>query len=150
MAPALKDQLTADMKAAMKGGDKARLGTIRMVLAAVKQREIDDRIELDDAQVLAVVEKAIKQRKESLTQYEQAGRDDLAQTERDEIGHLQPYLPEQLDEAAMAEQVAAAISEVGAEGMKDMGKVMGLLKPRLQGQADMGALSAMVKARLAG
>lgn len=150
MVSALKDQLIADMKAAMKGGDKARLGTIRMVLAAVKQKEVDERIELDDAQVLAVVEKAIKQRKESLTQYEQAGREDLAETERSEIGHLQPYLPEQLDEAAVAEHVSAAIAEVGAEGMKDMGKVMGLLKPRLQGQADMGALSAMVKAKLAG
>ncbi len=149
MASELKSRLTADMKTAMKSGDKARLGTIRMLLAAIKQREVDERIELADADVLAILEKGIKQRRESLAQYEKANREDLAAVERDEITHIQPYLPEQLDETALAEHVAAAIAESGAEGMRDMGKVMGLLKPRLQGQADMGSLSAMVKSKLA-
>lgn len=146
----LKARFTADMKTAMKAGDKPRLGTIRMVLAAIKQREVDERIELSDADVLAVVEKAIKQRRESLAQYESAGREDLASKERDEIAHLTPYLPAQLSEDEVVVAIDAAIAETGATGMRDMGKVMGLLKGRLQGQADMAAVSAMLKGKLAG
>ena len=140
----------ADMKTAMKAGDKPRLGTIRLVQAAIKQREVDERIELTDADVLAVIEKAIKQRRESLAQFEAAAREDLASKERDEIEHLLPYLPAQLSAAEVAAAIDAAIAETGAEGMRDMGKVMGVLKARLQGQADMAAVSAMLKGKLAG
>lgn len=146
----LKARLTADMKTAMKAGDKPRLGTIRLVQAAIKQREVDERIELTDADVLAVIEKAIKQRRESLAQFEAAAREDLASKERDEIEHLLPYLPAQLSEAEVAAAIDAVIAETGAEGMRDMGKVMGVLKARLQGQADMAAVSAMLKGKLAG
>ena len=138
----LKQRLTDDMKAAMKGGDKGSLGVIRLVNAAIKQKEVDERIELDDAAVLAVLEKMVKQRKDSVSQYEGAGREDLAAIERAEIVVIERYLPAKLDEAAIA--------STGATGAADMGKLMGVLKPQLAGQADMGQVSALVKRRLAG
>ena len=146
----LKTRLTDDMKAAMKGGDKATLGVVRLVLAAIKQREVDERVELDDAQVLAVLEKMVKQRKDSVQQYAAAGREDLADIERAEIVVIERYLPEKMDEAAIRAAVDAAIAETGASGPADMGKLMGVLKPRLAGQADMGEVSRLVKQRLAG
>lgn len=145
----LKQRLTDDMKAAMKSGDKARLGVIRLVNAAIKQREVDERIELDDAAVLAVLEKMVKQRKDSVAQYEAASREDLAAVERDEIAVIETYLPEKLGEAEVNAAIDAAIAETGASGPADMGKLMGVLKPRLAGQADMGQVSALVKQRLA-
>lgn len=145
----LKQRLTDDMKAAMKSGDKARLGVIRLVNAAIKQREVDERIELDDAAVLAVLEKMVKQRKDSVAQYEAASREDLAAVERDEIAVIETYLPEKLGEAEVNAAIDAAIVETGASGPADMGKLMGVLKPRLAGQADMGQVSALVKQRLA-
>lgn len=146
----LKQRLTDDMKAAMKGGDKASLGVIRLVNAAIKQREVDERIELDDAQVLAVLEKMVKQRRDSVSQYEAAAREDLAAIERAEIEVIQRYLPEKMDEAGIRAAIAAALAETGASGPADMGKLMGVLKPRLAGQADMGQVSALVKQALAG
>lgn len=146
----LKQRLTDDMKAAMKSGDKERLATIRLVLAAIKQREVDERIELDDAAVLAVLEKMLKQRRDSVSQYEAAGRNDLADIERREIAVIDVYLPAKLDEAAISAAIAAAIAETGASGPADIGKLMGVLKPKLAGQADMGLVSALVKKALAG
>ena len=146
----LKQRLTDDMKAAMKGGDKGSLGVIRLVNAAIKQKEVDERIELDDAAVLAVLEKMVKQRKDSVSQYEGAGREDLAAIERAEIVVIERYLPAKLDEAAIAAVIEAAIACAGATGAADMGKLMGVLKPQLAGQADMGQVSALVKRRLAG
>ena len=146
----LKQQLTDDMKAAMKAGEKERLATIRLVNAAIKQREVDERIELDDAQVLAVLEKLVKQRKDSVTQYEAANREDLAAIERAEILVIEQYLPAKLGEAEVLAAIEAAVAETGAAGPADMGKVMGVLKPRLAGQADMGQVSALLKRRLAG
>ena len=146
----LKQRLTDDMKAAMKGGDKGSLGVIRLVNAAIKQKEVDERVELDDAAVLAVLEKMVKQRKDSVSQYEGAGREDLAAIERAEIVVIERYLPAKLDEAAIAAAIEAAIASTGAAGPADMGKLMGVLKPQLAGQADMGQVSALVKARLAG
>ena len=146
----LKTRLTDDMKSAMKSGDKASLGVIRLVNAAIKQREVDERVELDDAQVLAVLEKMVKQRKDSVTQYVGAGREDLAEIERAEIVVIERYLPEKLGEAEVAAAIDAAIAETGASGPADMGKLMGVLKPRLAGQADMGEVSKLVKQRLAG
>ena len=146
----LKQRLTDDMKAAMKGGDKASLGVIRLVQAAIKQREVDERVELDDAQVLAVMEKMVKQRKDSVSQFEAAAREDLATIERAEIEVIQRYLPEKLGEAEVQAAIDAAIAETGAAGPADMGKVMGVLKPKLAGQADMGQVSALVKKALAG
>ena len=146
----LKQQLTDDMKAAMKSGDKQRLGVIRLVNAAIKQREVDERIELDDAAVLAVLEKMVKQRKDSVSQFEAANREDLAAIERAEIVVIQRYLPEKLDEAAILAAIDAAIAQTGATGPADMGKLMGVLKPKLAGQADMGQVSALVKKKLAG
>lgn len=146
----LKQRLTDDMKAAMKSGDKERLATIRLVLAAIKQREVDERIELDDAAVLAVLEKMLKQRRDSVSQYEAAGRNDLAEIERREIAVIDVYLPAKLDEAAISAAIAAAIAETGASGPADIGKLMGVLKPKLAGQADMGLVSALVKKALAG
>ena len=146
----LKTRLTDDMKAAMKGGDKATLGVVRLVLAAIKQREVDERVELDDAQVLAVLEKMVKQRKDSVTQYVAADREDLAEIERAEIVVIERYLPEKMDEAGIRAAVDAAIAETGASGPSDMGKLMGVLKPRLAGRADMGEVSKLVKQRLAG
>ena len=133
---------------AMRGGDKRRLGVIRLILAAVKQREVDERIELDDAQVTAVLDKMAKQRRESLEQYQSAGREDLAEQESFELDVLKTYLPEQLGEAEVDAMIAEAIQATGAGSMKDMGKVMGQLKPKLQGRADMAAVSAKIKARL--
>ena len=144
----LKARLTEDMKAAMKGGDKERLQVIRLANAAIKQREVDERIELDDAQVLAVLEKMVKQRRDSVSQYEDANREDLAAIERFEIGVIQGYLPQALDPAEIDALVAAAIAESGAAGPQDMGKVIGLLKPRLAGRADMGKVSGLVKQAL--
>ena len=146
----LKTRLTDDMKAAMKGGDKATLGVVRLVLAAIKQREVDERVELDDAQVLAVLEKMVKQRKDSVQQYAAAGREDLADIERAEIVVIERYLPEKMDEAGIRAAVDAAIAETGASGPSDMGKLMGVLTPRLAGQAGMGEVSRLVKQRLAG
>ncbi len=146
----LKDQLQQDMKDAMRGRDKPRLGVIRLILAAVKQREVDERIELDDTQVITVLDKMSKQRRDSLGQYEKAGRNDLAEQEKFELGILKTYLPEQLDDAEIDALIEEAIQATGANSMKDMGKVMGRLKDKLQGRADMGTVSGRIKARLAG
>ena len=146
----LKLRVTEDMKTAMRAKDTARLGTIRLLLAAVKQREVDERIELDDTAVSSIVEKLIKQRKDSISQFQAAGRDDLVAVEQAELIVLQDYLPEQLSTAEVEAAVVAAIAESGAASAKDMGKVMGLLKPRLAGRADMGQVSALIKTRLAG
>lgn len=146
----LKNRIGEDMKTAMRARDTARLGTIRLLLAAIKQREVDERVELDDAAVSGVVEKLIKQRKDSITQFRAAGRDDLAAAEEAELAVLQAYLPEQLSPSEVEAAVAAAIAETGATSPKDMGKVMGFLKSRLAGRADMGQVSALIKTRLAG
>jgi uncharacterized protein YqeY len=146
----LKARITEDMKAAMKGGDKPRLGVIRLILAALKQREVDERITLDDTQVLGALEKMLKQRRDSVTQYEAAQREDLATQERYEIGVIEAYLPAQLGAAEVDALVAQCISDAGASSPRDMGKVMALLKERAAGRADMGALSGRVKARLTG
>jgi uncharacterized protein len=146
----LKTQLTDDMKTAMKAGDKERLGVIRLVNAAIKQKEVDERIELDDAQVLAVLDKMVKQRRDSVSQYDAAGREDLAGIERAEIAVIEHYLPARLSEAEIVDIVDGAIRDSGATGPADMGKLMGVLKPRLAGKADMGDVSAIVKRRLSG
>ncbi|HEY0661324.1 MAG TPA: GatB/YqeY domain-containing protein [Lysobacter sp.] len=145
----LKQRLTDDMKAAMKAGDKDSLGVIRLVNAAIKQREVDERIELDDAAVIAVLDKMVKQRKDSVSQYEAAAREDLAAIERAEIVVIERYLPAKLGEAEILAAIDAAIADTGATGPADMGKLMGALKPRLAGQADMGQVSALVKRRFA-
>lgn len=144
----LKERVSEEMKNAMRARDSDRLGTLRLLLAAIKQREIDERITLDDTAVLAVVDKLIKQRRDSITQFEAAGRDDLASKERAEVTVLQAYMPAQLGEAEIADEVAQAIAQVGASGPQEMGKVMGVLKPKLAGRADMTAVSARVKAAL--
>ena len=144
----LKARLIEDMKAAMKGGEKDKLLVIRLMNAAIKQREVDERIELDDAQVLAALEKMQKQRRDSITQYDAAGRDDLASVERYEMGVIQSYLPAQLDPAELEALVDASIVESGAKGPQDMGKVIAILKPKVAGRADMGALSGLVKKKL--
>ena len=144
----LKQRLTDDMKAAMKGGDKASLAVIRLINAAIKQKEVDERIELDDAAVVAVLDRMVKQRRDSVTQYEAAAREDLAQVERDEIVVIERYVPQKMDEAAIGAAIEAAVAETGATGAADMGKLMGVLKPRLAGQADMGLVSKLVKQRL--
>ena len=144
----LKDRIQDDMKAAMRAKDAARLSAVRLLLAALKQKEVDERVELADADVLSVIEKMLKQRRESIAQYEKAGREDLAGQERFEIGVLSAYLPQQMDEAELAQAVAAAVAEAGAASVKDMGKVMALLKARLAGKADMGRVSALVRAKL--
>ena len=146
----LKTQLTDDMKAAMKAGEKIRLGVIRLVNAAIKQKEVDERIELDDAQVLAVLEKMVKQRRDSISQFDAAGRDDLSAIEHTEMAIIEHYLPAKLGEAAIVDAIDAAMRETGASGPADMGKLMAVLKPRLAGQADMGEVSKLVKQRLAG
>ncbi|MEZ5538335.1 MAG: GatB/YqeY domain-containing protein [Thiolinea sp.] len=145
----LKQQLTEDMKNAMRAKDKERLGVIRLVLAAIKQQEVDNRIELDDAAVLAVLDKMVKQRRESIRQYTDGGRTDLADQEQAEITVLQDYLPEALSDDEIEALVAEAISATGAESVKDMGKVMGWVKPNAQGRADMGKVSSLIKSRLA-
>ncbi|MEW6313904.1 MAG: GatB/YqeY domain-containing protein [Pseudomonadota bacterium] len=146
----LKATITEDMKAAMRAKDAPRLSAIRLLLAAIKQREVDERIELDDAAVVAVIEKMLKQRRDSIEQYEAAKRQDLAEAEKFEVSVLQAYMPQQLSEAEIAGAVAEAVATSGAQGAQDMGKVMAILKPRLAGRADMGKVSQMVKARLAG
>ena len=146
----LKQQLTDDMKTAMKAGEKERLGVIRLINAAIKQREVDERIMLDDAAVLAVLEKMVKQRKDSISQYEAAKREDLAAVERAEMAVIETYLPARLGEAEILAAIGEAIARTGASGPADMGKLMGVLKPRLAGQADMGQVSALVKKALAG
>ena len=145
----LKDQLIDDMKTALRAGDKQRLGVIRLVNAAIKQREVDERIVLDDAQVLAVLEKMLKQRRDSVAQFEQAGREDLAAIERFEIGVIEGYLPAKLDADELDALIAAAIADSGASSARDMGKVMALVKERAAGRADMGAVSRLIKDRLA-
>jgi uncharacterized protein YqeY len=146
----LKNKITEDMKTAMRAKETARLGTVRLLLAAMKQKEVDERVELTDADVLAIIDKMVKQRRESIAQFEKAARNDLAEAEKAEIGVLSGYLPQQMSEAEVAEAIAAAIRESGAAGAKDMGKVMGLLKPRLAGRTDMGKVSGLVKAKLSG
>lgn len=147
---ALKDRITEDMKTAMKAKDSERLGTIRMITAAIKQREVDERIQLDDTQVLAVVEKMIKMRKESIAQFQSGGRNDLADKEQKEIDVLQVYMPQQLGEAEVDALIAAAIAESGATSIKEMGKAMALLKQKAQGRTDMASASAKLKAKLGG
>ena len=144
----LKEQIQSDMKTAMKAGDKVRLGVIRLILAAIKQREVDERIELDDTQVLVVLDKMVKQRRDSIEQFGAAGRQDLVDIERFEVEVIQAYLPTALSEAELNALVEAAVTTSGAAAMSDMGKVMALLKPQVQGRADMGAVSALVKRRL--
>jgi uncharacterized protein YqeY len=146
----LKDQITEDMKTAMRAKDSERLGTIRLLLAACKQREVDERIVLDDAAVVAIVDKLIKQRKDSITAFEDANRQDLADKEKSEMAVLQAYLPERMSAEETAVAVQAIVIELGAKGQGDMGKVMGVVKTRLAGKADMGQVSAAVKAALAG
>ncbi|MGE8234016.1 MAG: GatB/YqeY domain-containing protein [Stenotrophomonas sp.] len=146
----LKQQLTEDMKAAMKSGDKHSLGVIRLINAAIKQREVDERIELTDTDVIAVLDKMVKQRKDSVTQYEAANREDLAAVERDEIVVIERYVPAKMGEAEIQAAIAAAKAETGASSAADIGKLMGVLKPKLAGQADMGLVSKLVKQALAG
>ena len=145
----LKQQISEDMKTAMRAKDTARLGAIRLLLSAMKQREVDERIELADADVVAIIEKMLKQRRDSISQFEAAGRLELADIEKFEMGVLQTYMPQQLDEAEIGAAVAEAIAATGAAGPQDMGKVMGVLKPRLAGRADMSKVSALIKAQLA-
>ncbi|MDX5333852.1 MAG: GatB/YqeY domain-containing protein [Gammaproteobacteria bacterium] len=147
-ASPLKARITEDMKTAMRSGEKERLATIRLVLAAIKQVEVDTRSALTDDDLLPLLDKMCKQRRESIEQFEQAGRDDLASKERQELEIIQDYLPAQLSEAEIAQLIDEAIAQTGAESVRDMGKVMGIIKPRAQGRADMAAVSALIKARL--
>jgi uncharacterized protein YqeY len=147
---ALREQLNEDMKAAMKARAAEKLGAIRLLLAAVKQREVDERVTLDDAGVINVVEKMIKQRKDSISQFEKAARQDLADKEKFELGILEAYLPQQLSPAEVEAIIAEAVASTGAKSASDMGKVMAVVKPRLAGRADMGKVSGLVKAKLAG
>lgn len=144
----LKQRIQEEMKAAMKGGEKRRLGTIRLLLAAIKQREVDERIELNDTQILAVLDKMVKQRRDSIEQFEKAGRTELAEQEQFEIGILQEYLPEALSDDKIAALIDEAIASTGASSIRDMGKLMGQLKPKLQGRADIGAVSALIREKL--
>ncbi|SFD75880.1 hypothetical protein SAMN05660831_02256 [Thiohalospira halophila DSM 15071] len=150
MAEGLKERIQADVKDAMRARDKDRLTTLRMITAGLQQKEVDDRVELDDAGVLALLDKMAKQRRESIEQYEQGGRDELAQRERAELAVIEAYLPQPLSDAELDALVDEAITATGAAAMADMGRVMGELKPRVQGRADMGEVSARVKARLGG
>ncbi len=145
---ALKDKLVSDMKSTMKSGDKSRLAVIRLILSAIKQVEVDERIELDDARVTAVIDKMSKQRRESIAQFEKAKRDDLVAIQQAELEILQDYLPEALSDAEVADLIEQAIASTGATEMKQMGQVMGMLKPQLQGRADMGKVSQLIKSRL--
>ena len=147
---ALRDQITEDMKSAMRAKDSGRLGAIRLLLAAIKQKEIDERIVLDDGQVLSIIEKLVKQRKDSITQFQAAKRDDLVAKEQAELTLLQGYLPQQANADEIAAEIDAAIAAVDAKGPADMGKVMGPLRSRLAGKADLATVSALVKARLSG
>jgi len=144
----MKQQLTDDMKAAMKAGEKHKLGVIRLINAAIKQKEVDERVELDDTAVIAVLDKMVKQRKDSVTQFVAADREDLAEIERAEIVVIEAYLPAKMGEAEIVAAIRAAIAETGATGAADMGKLMGALKPKLAGQADMGLVSKLVKQQL--
>jgi uncharacterized protein len=144
----LKERIQEDMKAAMRGGERERLATVRLILAAIKQREVDERISLDDTQVLAVLEKMVKQRRESIASFQAGGRDDLVAKEQAELDLLQKYLPEPLDEAAIDALIGTAIAESGATSIKDMGKVMAIIKTRAAGRVDMGALGARIRSRL--
>ena len=144
----LKLHLTDDMKSAMKAGEKDRLAVIRLINAAIKQKEVDERVEMTDALVLAVLEKMVKQRKDSITQYEAAAREDLAAVERYELGVIEAYLPAKMDEAAILAAIDAAMAQTGATSPVDIGKLMGVLKPALAGQADMGLVSKLVKPKL--
>jgi uncharacterized protein YqeY len=146
----LKERISEDMKTAMRSGEKDRLAVIRLLQAAIKQREVDERITLDDAQVTAVLEKMIKQRKESVVAFEKGGRADLVAKENSEIAVLQPYLPAQLSDAELDTLIAEAIASTGAASIKDMGKVMGVVKGKAAGKADMGAVGARIKAKLGG
>lgn len=146
----LKDRITEDMKTAMRAGEKERLATIRLILAAIKQREVDERITLDDSQVVAAVEKMVKQRKESISQFEAGGRADLVAKEAAEMALLQTYLPAQMSDAEIDALIAEAIASTGAASIKDMGKVMGAVKAKAQGRADMGAVGARIKQKLNG
>jgi uncharacterized protein YqeY len=146
----MKLQLTDDMKAAMKSGDKHTLGVVRLIKAAVQQKEVDERIELDDTAVVAVLDKMVKQRKDSISQYEAANREDLAQIERDEMVVIERYLPAKMDEAEIVAAIQAAVAETGATSPADIGKLMGALKPKVAGKADMGLVSKLVKQQLAG
>jgi uncharacterized protein YqeY len=144
----LKQQITEDMKTAMRAKETARLGAIRLLLAAMKQREVDERIELTDADVVAIIEKMMKQRRDSISQYEAAKRQDLADVEKFEMTVLQAYMPQQFSEAEVIAAIAEAIAATGATGPQDMGKVMGVVKPKLAGRADMGKVSGLIKAQL--
>jgi hypothetical protein len=146
----LKAQITEDMKAAMRAKESARLATIRLILADIKRKEVDEQIELDDAQTLAIVEKMIKQRKDSITQFEAGGRADLAEIEKGELAILSTYMPAGLSDEEIAAEVKAAVASTGAAGPQDMGKVMGVLKPKLAGRADMTVVSGLVKKALTG
>ena len=146
----LKNKVTEDMKAAMRARETARLGTVRLLLAAMKQKEVDERVELSDADVLSIIEKMIKQRRESIAQFEKAGRTDLADVEKAEIAVISAYLPQQLSQAEVLKEIEGAIAAAGAAGAKDMGKVMAALKPKLAGRADMGRVSGLVKSKLQG
>ena len=147
---ALKERINEDMKSALRARETARLAAVRLLLAAIKQKEVDERVEMDDARVLAVLEKMVKQRKDSIEQYDKAGRDDLAAVERAEMAIIDTYLPAKMGEAEIRAAIEAAVAETGATGPADMGKLMGVLKPRLAGQADMGEVSKLIKQRLAG
>jgi uncharacterized protein YqeY len=146
----LKEQILDDVKTAMKAKEKDRLGTLRLITAAIKQREVDERTDLDDTQVLAILEKMIKQRRDSIKQYESAGRQELAEQEQREITIIETYMPAGLSDEEIAAMIDAAITESNAAGMQDMGKVMGALKAQMQGRADMGKVSGLVKQRLSG
>lgn len=148
VASPLKSTITDAMKTAMKGGDKPRLATIRLIMAAVKQVEVDERKDLTDADLLAILDKMAKQRRESISQYKEAGRDDLVAQEESELLVIQDFLPQPLTEDEIAELIKEAVASTGAQDMKDMGKVMGVLKPKLQGRADMGKVSGQIKALL--
>jgi len=149
-AGSLKQRIDADVKTAMRNRDKERLGTLRLIAAAIKQREVDERVTLDDAQVLGVLEKMLKQRRDSIDQYRKAGRDELAEREAAEVEIISAYMPAALSETEIDALIDEAVTATGADSMKEMGKVMGHLKPKLQGRADMGAVSARIKARLGG
>ena len=148
MSSSLKDRIFADMKSAMREKDKDRLQTVRLMLAAIKQTEVDTREDVDDASVSAILDKLVKQRRDSIKQYDDAGRTDLADVERNELTVIQEYLPEQLSESEIDSLISEALAATGASSMKDMGKVMGMIKPKAQGRADMGKVSGLIKSRL--
>lgn len=150
MADSLKSRISDEMKSAMRAKDKERLGTIRLILAAIKQREVDERVEMDDTQVLAILDKMVKQRRDSIEQYRAANREELAAKEEAELVVIQEFMPSALSEAEIDALIDEAMAATGAESVKDMGKVMGYIKPKAQGRADMGAVSARIKAKLAG